>query len=290
MISSEQREERKNGVGASDSPIIAGYSSYMSSYELYLMKRGEVVPEDAGDFAMVGNIIEDAIAKIYSTQRTVQTRKSNQTIYHPDHDFIFCHLDRTIPEGWGYPPGTPLEIKNTSQSKEWGVEEDGPEGVPIAHNIQVQHQMACTGKDVAVIAVLLWGNTLKVYNIPRDNELIDMIMHLNVKFWECVTTGTPPEISYEHSTILDLLRKLYPGTNGKRFDLPGSIESWHNVLMEARSHRKRYQAIIDNSKAHIIQEMGEYAVGMLPDGTGYTRSENKNGVIRLSHTKKPPKV
>jgi putative phage-type endonuclease len=281
MITQKQIEERLNGVGASDSSIIAGYSTFMSAYELYKIKRGELKQKESSERADIGNIIEAAIAEIFTMKTGVATRKSNQTIYHQDHDFIFCHLDRTINGG------IPLEIKNTSQSKEWGQEEDGPDGVPIAYNIQVQHQMACCKKDMAFIAVLLWGNTLKVYEIPRDNVLIDMIIALDLKFWECVKTGVPPEFQYDNPTTVDLLKRLYPGTNGKTINLPESLMSWHEVLTESRTHRKRYQAVIDNVKAHIMAVMEDNAIGLLPDETGYVRKEDKNGIVRLSHKKKP---
>lgn len=281
MITQAQIKERMNGVGASDSSIIAGYSTFMSAHELYKIKRGELQSKESSERADIGNIIEAAIAEIFTMKTGIPTRKSNQTIYHPDHDFIFCHLDRTI-QG-----GIPLEIKNTSQSKEWGQEEDGPDGVPMAHNIQVQHQMACCKKNEALIAVLLWGNTLKVYEIPRDDELIEMIISLDVQFWDCVKSGTPPEFQYDNPTTIDLLKRLYPGTNGKTIDLPKSLVHWHNVLTESRAHIKRYQAVIDNSKAHIMAVMEDNAIGLMPDETGYVRKADKNDVIRLTHKKKP---
>ncbi len=287
MITQEQKKERINGIGASDSPIIAGYSKFMSARELYHVKRGEIVPEEPGERADIGNIIEGAIAEIFTMKTGIATRKSNQTIYHPDYPFIFCHLDRTIPHGWGYPPGTPLELKNSSESKEWGPEDAGPAGVPLDHLIQVQHQMACCEKALALIAVLLWGNTLKIYKIPRDNEFIEMIIALDVKFWNCVQSGTPPEIQFDHSTTVDLLKRIYPGTNGTTIDFIEDIQSWHNTLVSAKMHRKAYDNVVQGAKAHILSEMRENAIGLLPDGSGYTRKSDKNGVIRLNHTKKP---
>lgn len=287
MITTQQIKERLSGVGASDSPIIAGYSKFMSARELYHIKRGEIESKESGERADIGNIIEDAIAQIFTMKTGKATRKSNQTIYHPDYPFLFCHLDRTIPAGWGYPPGTPLELKNSSQSKEWGPEDAGRDGVPIDYLIQVQHQMACCKKEMALIAVLLWGNTLKIYEIPRDNEFINMIIEMDAEFWGRVKSGTPPEIQFDHSTSCDLLRRIYPGTNGKRIDLPENLMPWHDTLVSARMHRKAYDDVIQGAKAHIMLEMGESAVGMLSDGTGYTRKANKNDVVTLRHTKKP---
>lgn len=281
MITKAQIEERKHYIGASDSPVIAGYSKFMSARELYHVKREEIVQEEPGERADIGNIIEGAIAEIFTMKTGMVTRKSNQTIYHPDYPFIACNLDRTI-EG-----GIPLELKNSSISKDWGPEDAGADGVPIDYLIQVQHQMACCKKNMALIAVLLFGNTLKVYDIPRDDEFIEMIIEMDLKFWENVKSGTPPEIQFDHSTSCDLLRRIYPGTNGKKIDLPEDLMSWHNTLVSARMHRKAYDGVVQGAKAHILLEMGENAVGLLSDGTGYTRKADKNGVVRLSYTKKP---
>ncbi len=281
MITKAQIEERKHYIGASDSPIIAGYSKFMSARELYHIKRGEIVPEEPGERSDIGNIIEGAIAEIFTMRTGMTTRKSNQTIYHPDYPFIACNLDRTIEAA------IPLELKNSTISKDWGPEEAGSNGVPVDYLIQVQHQMACCKKDMALIAVLLFGNTMKVYEVPRDNEFIDMIIGMDMQFWDCVQSGNPPEIQFDHSTACDLLRRIYPGTNGKTIDLPEDMQSWHNTLVSARMHRKVYDGVVQGAKSHILLEMGESAVGLLPDGTGYVRKADKNGVVRLSYTKKP---
>ena len=42
MLTPEQREARKKGIGASDTPIIMGFSSYKTPYQLYLEKLGLV--------------------------------------------------------------------------------------------------------------------------------------------------------------------------------------------------------------------------------------------------------
>jgi len=51
-------------------------------------------------------------------------------------------------------------------------------GVPEYVQIQVQHQLAVTGKEAADIAVLLCGQTLEVRRIHRDEELIANLITL----------------------------------------------------------------------------------------------------------------
>ena len=136
MITRKQAEERLNGIGASDAPIITGHSTFMTAHELCKIKRREIEQKPAGKKADVGNIMESAIAEIFTLETSIPTFKVPDTIYHPDYPFIFCHLDRTIKDG------IPLEIKNTTQADLWGNEEDGPEGIPIPVYIQVSHQMA----------------------------------------------------------------------------------------------------------------------------------------------------
>ena len=46
MLTDEQRAKRHEGLGASDTPIIMGYSTYKTPYELYLEKTGTVTYDD----------------------------------------------------------------------------------------------------------------------------------------------------------------------------------------------------------------------------------------------------
>lgn len=282
MLTEAQKELRFNGIGASEAPIITGHSTFMTAFELYKIKRRELESNVGGPKVDAGNFLESGIAKLFTHKTGTPTFLSPDTIYHPDHPELFCHLDRTIRNG------IPFEVKNSTQADLWGLAEDGPEGIPVPVHIQVQHQIACTGAPMAAVACLLFGYDLRCYEVPRDQELIDMIINKELAFWECVQEGTPPMIEFNHATTLDLLRRVYKGTDHKIIDLPGDAMIWHSIKKEEEFAAKLHTKKAAEAKAKIMQAMGESAVGRLSDGTGYTRKKNKAGNIILNHSNYVP--
>lgn len=282
MLTPEQIKERLNGIGASDAPIITGHSTFSTAYQLYKEKRGELEPKEAGPKADAGNFLESGIAALFTHKTGIKTFLAPDTIYHPEHKVLFTHLDRTFNDG------IPLEIKNTTQADLWGPEEDSIDGIPLPVYIQVLHQLACTGKNMAVVACLLFGYDLRIYEIPRDDELIEMIIAKCLKFWKCVQDGVPPPIQFNHSTTQDLLRRCYPGTNAQIKDLSDNAMIWHKERTEALEFEKHYKKIADEKKAIIMDEMGEFAIGRLSDGTSYQRKANKKGAVSMTHSKYTP--
>jgi putative phage-type endonuclease len=283
MLTEEQKKIRMNGVGASDVPIITGHSTFCSAYELYKLKRGELIPKEAGIKADAGTFLEDGIAALFTHQTGIKTFKAPETIYHPDYSFILCHLDRTIRDG------IPFEIKNTTMADMWGDPLYGPESIPTTVHIQVQMQMSCTGSKMAFVACLLFGYDLRIYEIPRDNQLIEMLIGKIIAFWRCVKEGKPPPIQYNHPTTSEMLRRVYRGTNGKIIDLPAEALDWHEKKVEESAIAKQHDTIAKGYETRIRKAMGDNAVGLLSDGTGYTRKKNKKGNILMNHTKHPPR-
>ncbi|MBS4706288.1 YqaJ viral recombinase family protein, partial [Aeromonas veronii] len=67
------------------------------------------------------------------------------------------------------------------------------EGVPVAYQCQVLHQLAVTGHAWAEVAVLIGGQDFRIYRIDRDEEKIRDLTEREVQFWHQVTSGLQPE-------------------------------------------------------------------------------------------------
>ncbi len=65
MLTKEQLEERRKGIGGSDAATVLGLNPYQDPYALYLDKRGEAPPEDE-DFLKEsrywGSVLEAPVA------------------------------------------------------------------------------------------------------------------------------------------------------------------------------------------------------------------------------------
>src|SRR5665213_105895 len=98
MLTEQQLENRKKGVGASEAGIVMGLNKYVSPYQLWMIKTGKMQQENVGDLPQVhwGTIHEEPIAQEYARLMNCKVRKVTNTLYHKEHPFILCHLDRKI--------------------------------------------------------------------------------------------------------------------------------------------------------------------------------------------------
>lgn len=107
--------------------------------------------------------------------------------FHPDPDkaWMLANIDREV-------VGTDeVQILECKTAGEFGARL-WRDGVPEYVQIQVQHQLAVTGKQAADVAVLMHGQNLQIHRIERDEALITKLIELEAKFWHYVQTDTPP--------------------------------------------------------------------------------------------------
>ena len=195
-------------------------------------------------------------------------RRVNDSLTHPDMDFIRANIDRRTV---GERSGLEIKFRDSLMLSQYG--ESGTDEVLESDLIQCQHYLAVTGWDLWRMAVLFGNRTLRTYEIPRDDGLIESLLDLDLEFWEHVETDTPPEIDFEHRSTKDLLAKLYPGTSSRVLTLPEEAIAWHQAREAAAEQEKTYKAVKDGATKHLLALIEDGAVGILPglDGAGYTR-------------------
>ncbi len=260
---------RASGMGGSDIATILGLNPHQTLYQLYLEKTGEIEPRNLDDNNAVqfGKIIENTIADFYTHRTGLKLRNNNQTIRHPKYDWLFAHIDKKIE---GIKKG--VEIKNVGvhAASAWG--KDGTDEVAEYYVPQVMHYMMIMDYQEWDVAAYFGGADLRVYTLERDKEFDELIIDATHDFWHNnVLARIPPEIDYEHKSTSDVLKRLYPGSDGTETDLT-ELYHWHLVKTEADKKAKEYELIADGAKNHLIAAMGNSAIGRI-DGTGcYQRS------------------
>ncbi len=284
-------ERRRQGIGGSDAPAVVGRSPFKTALDVYREKRGEAPPDDEETEAMYwGTEIEPLLLRRFSKETGFAVDPDQSPCRHPEHDWLFCH-----PDGRVHDQRATVQAKTVLMNRdgEWG--EPWTDEVPEHVLIQCQHELAATGYVLAYVPMLILASrTFRVYTVPRDDELIDMLVERETEFWEMVQTGTPPEIDVNHPRALELIRKAHPGTNGEVIALPPSAANWHQVMEEAAEIESRYKKLKEGAKAHLLSLMGDAAIGMLPGGGAYVRKERKRkettqkacSWIELSYTDK----
>lgn len=197
---------RRKGIGGSDASAVAGLNRYKSPVGVFLDKTGQVEPDEAGEAAYWGNVLEDVVAKEFTIQTGLRVQRSNKLYQHPQHKFMLGNVDRLILDKDGRGLGV-LECKTASAFKMGEWEDDQ---VPDEYAIQLQHYMAVLGVDYGYFAVLIGGQKFQYKLVERNDRIIDSLIQIEDEFWnKHVVPGIPPMIDGSTAST-DLLNHLYP--------------------------------------------------------------------------------
>lgn len=242
----EWLEQRRQGIGGSDCAVVMGLSKWKSSYQLYLEKRGEVSDDQPDNEAMLwGRELEPVIRQQYANRTGRLVRADIGIIKSPEYPFMLANVDGLTEDQ------RVLEIKTARTASGWG--EEGTDQVPEAYLLQVQHYMAVTGLPVADVAVLIGGSDFRIYEVPANPELHELIIEAEAEFWRRVVDGNPPEIT----SYADAVAKYGKSTRAGEIEArPRALEA----IQEIRTIKGKIdelEKIMEFSKAILINEFGD---------------------------------
>jgi putative phage-type endonuclease len=232
MLTDKQKAARKKGIGASESAIVMGLNPNISPYQLWRIKTGRDEAQDLSNVPQVywGSMHEENIANHYAKIMECEVKEVPETLYHKEHPFILCHLDREV-----IGQSKILECKFAMFARDdWG--QSGSDIVPLTYIIQVQHQLAVTGYEKGDLAVLIGGYDYRIYNFERDEQLIKKIIEEITEFWKCVENDTPPPLRDRIDAALQ-----YSNPNGNLIDAAPEIIDVVDKFIEVRSKTKELE-------------------------------------------------
>lgn len=270
---------RKHGIGGSDAAAAVGLNPYKSMLELWLEKTGRDAdlekpdPSDTTTATYWGTLLEPIVAAAYTQQTGKRVRKVNAVLRHPHIPHMLANLDREVV---GAPDVQILECKTTgiNGAKLWR------EGVPEYVQLQVQHQLAVTGKQAAHVAVLVCGQQLDVHRIDRDDELIAKLIELEGRFWQYVESETPPPADGSDSADR-ALRCLFPRDAGNTVDFTDdrNLSATFADLVTVRAEIETREQLESKLKQCIQQAMGDASRAIFETGeVTWKRSKDSAGI------------
>ncbi|WP_423378744.1 YqaJ viral recombinase family protein [Burkholderia sp. LMG 32019] len=269
---------RRTGIGGSDAAAAVGLNPYMSALELWLDKTGLAEgmprpdPADTTSPTYWGTLLEPIVAAVYTQQTGNKVRKVNAVLRHPSIPWMLANIDREIVGAHD------VQILECKTAGEYGARL-WRDGVPEYVQLQVQHQLAVTGKTAAHVAVLLCGQALEVHRIERDDALIGRLIELEARFWRFVETDTPPPADGSESADR-ALRHLYPG-NGETIDFSDDrmLSSVFADLVAVRAEIETRQTLEAQFKQTIQQAMGDAIRAVFETGSvSFKRSKDSSSV------------
>ncbi len=257
-------------IGASDSPSILGEGyAGRNRFSVYAEKAEGTAPGIETTEAMeVGLRMQPLILDLF------QDRTAIEVIETPPFQVVFAHgqpwvgatLDAIVIEDGKRGVG---EAKNVGEyvAADWCGEEP-----PLGVQIQVQHQLLCTGYSFGYAIGLLGGNRLVWRRIERNAKFIAaLVVQLRV-FWDHVERREPPAIDGSVATR-EALKRLYPHDTGEQIALPIDSDVWARDLVEAKKEINNWTERHACAANKITAAMGTASIGVLPGGGRYTYRE-----------------
>lgn len=184
----EWLQERRKGIGGSDAAKVLGVSRWGGPLSVYLEKKGLYVPEDPGEPAYWGTVLEDVVAREFEKRSGLKVQRQNKIFLHPEFPWMIADIDRRI---IGQNKGLECKTASSFLEDEWKGDE-----LPDAYYIQIQHYISVMGWDSCYVAVLLGGQRFLWKECARNEELIQTIIEQERKFWEeYFLKDVPPPVS-----------------------------------------------------------------------------------------------
>jgi len=220
-LSDEDKAIRATGVGASEAYRIA---LQKGAHKVWLrLVHPELVGDDKPTVRMRKGVIFESLAgDLYAERFGLPLERLHRpipTMRHPEHPCVLATPDVIVRSAKGEPELL-LEIKRPEFATDregrvvWGP--DGSDEFPLMYRIQTTIQMAVTGiRRAHLVALLGAEDDVRVYDVPWDVELADLVIGRIVAFWrDYVVTKTPPPADASLEAT-DAIAKLYPKNTGK---------------------------------------------------------------------------
>jgi predicted phage-related endonuclease len=257
-LTQQQQTARADGVGGSDANIILSGDTDRIR-DLWLEKRGEASPPDLSDKlpVMLGCWTEPFNRQWFEQLTNEKITGVGKSFRCTRYNWRRCTLDGIIQS-----TGTIWEAKHTSAFAK-------PEEVLERYMPQLQHNMAVTGHQQAVLSVIFGNHKFEVFEVAADwlyqMELLDAEQH----FWECVQTGREPAAPEPPPA---------PRPSGTREICLDGNNAWASAAFDWLRHREA--AKVHASACSSIKSLVEADVARA-FGHGVEARRSKSGAITI---------
>lgn len=243
-------------------------SPYQSPLMLWALKTGRITakPRRTSNRIEWGTTLEPIIAERIALKKGWTLRRPPGYYIHPKIPRMGASLDFEV-ETDGTGRFHPLEIKNVADTERWKWKNAVGEWVVPGHiMIQVQHQLAVTGLDMAYIGVLFGGNDERVFEVPRDEALIAEIEAAVTEFWQYVDNDQQPETNIDRDGWV--IRRLYAHADPEKVLDWSEDESAQELVALLKHHTAQqnfHKKEIEKIKTQLYQRLGDAGYATLGD-------------------------
>ena len=176
---------RRQGIGASDAPVIMGETPFKTPKTLWSMKTGRLQEDPAGPAAQRGRELERFARLAYERQTGILMEPL--CLVHQEFEWMRASLD-----GLSFDGSTLLEIKCPLSLRDRASAQEGR--VPSQYHAQLQHQLEVAGAERAHY----WsfhGTDGILIEIGPDRDYAKRLVEAEAAFWQLVKEDRWPELA-----------------------------------------------------------------------------------------------
>lgn len=252
--------DRSKYIGGSDTAAILGVSPWKSAFQLYQEKTGEYQEEVTPAKQKIFNrgkrwepiVIEMLVDELEDRGHDVEIVHRNERYIDPEHSFLAAEIDLELILDGEHVNG---EMKTVSPfaAKAWG--EEGTDEIPIYYTSQVAHGQMVTGRNKTIVAALIGADDLRVHEVNRDDELIQIIRGKELEFWQRILNREAPE-----PTSQEDIKRLYQIDSGAVMEADDGLMVMCQDLKALKDHIKLSENSAEVLSTKIKSAMGEAAL------------------------------
>lgn len=280
----EWYERRLSGFGASEAGPLLGVSRWQTPRSVVEAKGRRIIPDpDAPqrirlrmgrdmEPILLEHLWETLVERDGDAPRPRQAHRLHRM---PGYDFVIANPDGFIGDAM-------VELKTDEYGQQpWGPE-DGPPArvIPPTYYAQVQHGMAATRKERAIVFVQVGFSRQLLYEVPRDAAYVEDLIEYEAGWWVKVLAirdrlANDPDApiddllpALEGTELTEHLKREHPrSTEVIRSVVTPEQEATIRALREARAARREAEAAEDRAVALVQALIGDAAGISGTDGT-----------------------
>lgn len=280
MLTPEQLQLRRQGLGGSDMTALSGLSKRWRPIDVWRSKvqRTPIVEEDAAetDEDVERGIFAEPFVRNWYCHRKRCWAEEPGTLHHPSHRLVLATPDGLVHFADGQPDRA-LEVKVPRSVKmpDWyGGPRKNEVVVPPYYVPQVLWEMAVLGVDKADVAVYL-RDVLHIVEVPFDPTLYKMLRELGETFWDsCVVPNMPPDPDTSDS-YHRYLADRYPKADEDILEPSGDILDVAQQLKEVQQEIRALESKQNLFRAQLKEFIGDHAGVQLSHNVKVTWTNNK---------------
>lgn len=285
---------RAKNIGGSDVAALFDCSPFTTAFSLWHEKAGNAPrPDVDNQRTRLGKFLEEYIAKELGAELGWNVVRSKEYHVHPRVKGMGCTLDFDIVDHeWG--PGiceTKVVFDYADYMRDWAEDR-----APPNYELQVQHQLAVTGRSWGVIVcmVMQTGSIMPAIVRRPIDSVIQQIETRVFNFWTSISDKTPPTPTGT-GTELAIMRHIWPERAPKKITriADPELNTQASLLRWATEQKAGMERQITASKSLLLAAAQDaetllvpgFAVGLKQDKRGYIRWNVKEADIDFSDGK-----